>query len=310
MVWKLPDKYMQTGILKPIPHLATYLSFTLGDTATKAAASAHVKQLLQIADGQRIVVGLSSALCKMLGIKAPKELRAFKTPAGGKLKLPETPVDLLVWLRATPAQDRGDLLAISRKVQALLGDAFVLTEAVEAFQHLSKSGKNSKGINRDLTGYEDGTENPKGQKALDFGFTADGSSFLAVQKWQHKWDNIAKMSPADQNQTIGRNKQTNAELETAPPSAHIKRTTQEDFTLSDGTEGFTLRRSMPWSDGVNSGLMFAAFGKSFEAFEQQLARMVGADDGITDAVFKMSKPMTGSFFWCPPVGNGKIQCFS
>ncbi len=308
MVWKLPDKYMQTGILKPIPHLATYLSFTLSDTATKAAASAHVKQLLQIADGQRIVVGLSSALCKMLGIKAPKELRAFKTPAGGKLKLPETPVDLLVWLRATPAQDRGDLLAISRKVQALLGDAFVLTEAVEAFQHLSKSGKNSKGINRDLTGYEDGTENPKGQKALDFGFAADDSSFLAIQKWQHKWDNIAKMSPADQNQTIGRNKQTNAELETAPPSAHIKRTTQEDFTLSDGTEGFTLRRSMPWSDGLNSGLMFAAFGKSFEAFEQQLARMVGADDGITDAVFKMSKPITSSFFWCPPAVNGEIMC--
>ena len=294
---------MQTGILKHIPHLATYLSFNLKSEVAKVSALASLKQLLLVADGQRIVVGFSANLCKTLGIKAPKELRGFKTPAGGKLKLPETPVDLLVWLRATPTQDRGDLLTITRQIQALLGDAFVLTEAVEAFQHLSKSGTKS----RDLTGYEDGTENPKGQKAKDFGFAPDGSSFLAVQKWQHKWNNIAKMSPTEQNQAIGRNKQTNAELETAPPSAHIKRTTQEDFTLSDGTEGFTLRRSMPWSDGANSGLMFAAFGKSFEAFDLQLARMVGADDGITDAVFKMSKPVTGSFFWCPPVVGGEIR---
>ena len=295
---------MQTGILKHIPHLATYLSFNLKSEAAKAYTLANLKQLLQTADGQRIVVGLSANLCKTLSIKAPKELHGFKTPVDGKLKLPETPVDLLVWLRATPAQDRGDLLAITRQIQALLGDAFVLTESVEAFQHLSKSGTKSK----DLTGFEDGTENPKGQKAKDFGFAADGSSFLALQKWQHQWQKIEKMSPTEQNQAIGRNKQTNAELETAPPSAHIKRTTQEDFTLSDGTEGFTLRRSMPWSDGTNSGLMFAAFGKSFEAFELQLARMVGADDGITDAVFKMSKPVTGSLFWCPPVLNGEIIC--
>jgi porphyrinogen peroxidase len=299
---------MQTGILKHIPHLATYLSFNLKSEVIKPSALASLKQLLQTADGQRIVVGLSAGLCKTLGIKSPKALRSFQTPAGGKLALPETPVDLLVWLRATPAQDRGDLLTSSRQVKALVADAFVLAEAVEAFQHLSKNGKNHRGKSHDLTGYEDGTENPKGQKALAFGFAPDGSSFLAIQKWEHKWDKIAKMSPADQNQAIGRNKQTNAELETAPPSAHIKRTTQEDFTLSDSTEGFVLRRSMPWSDGANSGLIFAAFGKSFEAFEQQLARMVGADDGITDAVFKMSKPITGSFFWCPPVVDGEITC--
>ncbi len=296
---------MQTGILKTVPLLATYLSFNLKDEAAKASGLTSLMQLLQMADGQRTVVGLSAALCKTLAIKAPKELHAFKTPTGSKLKLPETPVDLLVWLRATPAQDRGDLVTIGRQVQALLGDAFVLTEAVEAFKHLRKGSNKS----HDLTDYEDGTENPKGQKAIDFGFASDGSSFLAVQKWQHKWDNIAKMPTAEQNQAIGRNKQTNAELETAPLSAHIKRTTQEDFTLSDGTEGFNLRRSMPWSDGTNSGLMFAAFGKSFEAFDLQLARMVGADDGIADAVFKMSKPMTGSFFWCPPVVDGEIKYY-
>jgi putative iron-dependent peroxidase len=63
---------------------------------------------------------------------------------------------------------------------------------------------------------------------------------------------------------------------------------------------------LPWSDGKHSGLMFAAFGKSFEAFELQFQRMVGADDGITDALFKISKPLNTNFFWCPPVVAGKI----
>ncbi|MEY4537788.1 MAG: putative deferrochelatase/peroxidase YfeX, partial [Pseudomonadota bacterium] len=109
---------MQTGILKHIPHLATYLSFNLKSETAKASAFAILKQFLQTADGQRIVVGLSANLCKTLSIKAPKELHGFKTPVDGKLKLPETPVDLLVWLRATPAQDRGNLLAITRQIQA------------------------------------------------------------------------------------------------------------------------------------------------------------------------------------------------
>ena len=130
---------MQTGILKPVPLLATYLSFNLKEEVAKASALACLKQLLLMADGQRTIVGLSAALCKTLGVKAPKQLRSFKTPTGGKLKLPETSVDLLVWLRATPAQDRGDLLTIGRQVQTLLGNAFVLTDAVEAFKHLRKS---------------------------------------------------------------------------------------------------------------------------------------------------------------------------
>jgi len=42
------------------------------------------------------------------------------------------------------------------------------------------------------------------------------------------------------------------------------------------------------------GLNFVAFGKSFDVFEAQLKRMVGAEDGITDALFKYTRPVNGS----------------
>ena len=49
--------------------------------------------------------------------------------------------------------------------------------------------------------------------------------------------------------------------------------------------------------------MFVAFGKSFDAFEVLLNRMVGLDDGVSDALFTFSKPLTGTYFWCPPVSK-------
>ena len=39
----------------------------------------------------------------------------------------------------------------------------------------------------------------------------------------------------------------------------------------------------------------------------QLRRMVGADHGITDALFKFPRPLTGGYFWCPPVRNGRLD---
>jgi putative iron-dependent peroxidase len=53
--------------------------------------------------------------------------------------------------------------------------------------------------------------------------------------------------------------------------------------------------------------MFVAFGASFDAFEAQLARMVGAEDGITDALFKVSRPTSGAYFWCPPMRGRRVD---
>jgi putative iron-dependent peroxidase len=29
-------------------------------------------------------------------------------------------------------------------------------------------------------------------------------------------------------------------------------------------------------------------------------RMAGAEDGITDALFRFTRPLTRAYFWCPP----------
>jgi len=162
---------------------------------------------------------------------------------------------------------------------------------------------------KDLSGYEDGTENPTGDAALAAAFVPPeagalaGSSFVAVQRWRHNLPKFDAMTRAQQDACIGRERDSNEEIEDAPESAHVKRTAQEDFE----PEAFVLRRSMPWSEGNECGLVFVAFGHSLDAFEAQLRRMSGAEDSITDALFRFTTPETGAYFWCPGVKNGRLD---
>lgn len=31
------------------------------------------------------------------------------------------------------------------------------------------------------------------------------------------------------------------------------------------------------------------------------------DNGIIDALFNFTRPITGAYYWCPPVKNGKLD---
>ena len=53
--------------------------------------------------------------------------------------------------------------------------------------------------------------------------------------------------------------------------------------------------------------MFVAFGHSLGAFEAQWGRMMGQEDGITDALFGFTRPISGAYYWCPPVRNGQLD---
>jgi putative iron-dependent peroxidase len=130
-----------------------------------------------------------------------------------------------------------------------------------------------------------------------------GASFVAVQQWQHDFERFESMTTEEQDNTVGRRKKDNEELADAPSSAHVKRTAQESFD----PQAFVLRRSMPWADNGAAGLMFVAFGKSFVTFEAQLSRMVGAIDGIADALFRFTRPISGAYFWCPPMRGVHID---
>lgn len=278
---------IQTGILQAVPRQARYLSFSL---KPKTRAYSVMQQLAKEVDGDKIVIGLGSSLIQNLGGEV-NGMRVFPALSVDSIEVPSTPVALCCWLRG---DDRGELVHKTRYLKQLLEPAFKLDQVIDAFQF---------GASLDLTGYEDGTENPEGDNALEAGIVSgagvgvDGSSFMAIQQWEHDLDYFESLSSTTQDHTIGRRKTDNEELDDAPESAHVKRTAQEDFE----PEAFILRRSMPWADSQKEGLVFVAFGKSFDAFEALLNRMVGADDGIQDALFDFTRPVTGSYLWCPPM---------
>jgi len=286
-------KAVQPGVLAPAPPLARYLTFTLRPRGEPRRA---LLALSEIADGAKCVVGIGESLLRALGCRI-EGMRPFPSYAGVGFEIPATPAALWCWLRGN---DRGELVHCSRAIGQALGPAFTPESTIDAFRH---------GSGRDLTGYEDGTENPHGKKAVaaavvdGMGDGLDGSTFVAVQQWVHDFERFESMSAKEQDNSIGRRRRDNKELDHAPPSAHVKRTAQESFT----PEAFVVRRSMPWADATRAGLVFVAFGHSLDAFEAQLKRMVGAEDGIADALFKFTRPISGAYFWCPPVRKGRLD---
>lgn len=282
----------QRGILLPIPPLARYLTFSLKPGVNPRGP---LRELRDVADGERVVAGIGESLALALD-RNIEGLHAFPSCTGAGFDVPSTPSSLWIWTRG---EDRGELFHRSRLIERTLAPAFRLEQALDAFRH-------DRG--RDLTGYEDGTENPKGGKArvaaiVQVPSRLAGSSFVAVQQWEHQFGRFEAMTPRQRDDAIGRRRSSNEEIDNAPPSAHVKRTAQENFEPA----AFVVRRSMPWADAMRAGLVFVAFGCSLDAFEAQLRRMVGLDDGITDALFKFTRPVTGAYYWCPGMRRGRLD---
>ncbi|MCU7647345.1 Dyp-type peroxidase [Pseudomonas piscis] len=285
--------YYQSGILAaPVPSQARHLFFALESIAALPQA---LDQLLARIDGASAVAGFGASLVKALGARV-QGLKAFPGLTGVGVDNPSTQHALWVWLHG---DERGELMHRSNELEAALAPAFRLVQMNEAFRH--KTG-------HDLTGYEDGTENPQDEAAATAALAVGeaglhGGSFAAIQQWQHDFKGFAAMQPEERDNIMGRRLSDNEELDDAPVSAHVKRTAQESFA----PEAFLVRRSMPWLEGDKGGLMFLAFGHSFSAFEAQLRRMSGLEDGITDGLYRMSRPITGGYYWCPPLLDGKLD---
>lgn len=284
----------QSGILAPIPTAARHLQFNLAPSQSPETLRAALLRLAETVDGEHTVLGIGLSLAKALGRDIPglHDFPAFKS---GEVDIPATPTALWCWLRG---EDRGTLLHQARHIEHLLAPAFSPAQNLEAFRYENTL---------DLTGYEDGTENPQDEAAIAAAFAAgygaglDGGSIAAMQQWVHDLDRFEAMPAQEQDDTFGRRKIDNEEIEAAPKSAHVKRTAQESFD----PEAFVVRRSMPWSDCGRSGLVFLAFGRDASAYEAQLKRMTGQEDGIVDALFRFTRPITGAYFWCPPLAGGR-----
>ena len=283
----------QPGILAPVPKFSRYLEFGMRPDADPRKA---LKALAARKVDDGAIIGIGPSVVPKLKGKVPA-LRPFPGLSGPTCNVVSTQTDLWIWLRGS---DRGDLVHAGNGFADMVAPAFGLDRRVDGFMFA---------YSRDLSGYEDGTENPKGAKgvaaavATGQGKGLDGSSYVAVQQWLHDLGHFNKLSQKYRDNIIGRRHSDNAEFDAAPKSAHVKRAAQESFS----PDAFMLRRSMPWADANGEGLMFVAFGKTLDAYEAVLKRMAGQEDGIADGLFRFTRPMSGSYFWCPPVKAGKLD---
>jgi porphyrinogen peroxidase len=291
----------QPAILSPVPPHARYLQFNARSGMEIGPVLAELAGR-PLSDG--VVIGFGPGLAQGLG-SSIDGMRPFPTISGSGVEIPSSQADIWIWIGG---MDRGDIAKAGNALAALLSPGFHRVALTDGFMHAG---------GRDLTGYEDGTENPEGAAAIDAaivqvpgsspgsgpGTGMDGSSFVAVQQWVHDLSHFASLAEPERDNIIGRRISDNEEIDDAPVSAHVKRTAQESFD----PEAFILRRSMPFADESGEGLMFVAFGKSLDAFEAQLRRMAGGEDGVVDALFRFSRPVSGGYYWCPPIRDGRMD---
>ena len=282
----------QPGILAAPLAVGRSLSFRLALETDPAAA---VRRLRHGFDPDWGVVGLGEPLVRTLGGSVPG-LRPFPSLAGPGCAVPATQQALWVFVRG---RDRTDVFDRSDRVVAMVKDGLLLDDVMDTFGYDN---------GRDLIGYMDGTANPSiddsvGVAIVAAGAGMAGSSFVGVQRWVHDLPRFRAHSQAERDDIVGRRQDTNEEFAEAPASSHVKRTAQEDFT----PPAYLVRRSMPFSTGLEHGLEFIAYGHTLDFFERSLRRMVGLDDGIVDALFRISRPVTGGYYWCPPLAAGRLD---
>ena len=148
---------------------------------------------------------------------------------------------------------------------------------------------------RDLTGFIDGTENPKEDERFGIALVADGKpgaggSHVFTQKWIHDLEAFHALPEKMQEKIIGRTKQDSVELEgdAMPDDSHVSRAD----TKVDGVAMKIYRRSAPFGNVSEHGLFFLAFACDPYRVQIQLERMTGAtEDKTHDKLMEYSRPV-------------------
>ena len=205
-------------VLADVVSQARFMEFVLepgGSMETLSSLGAHYAP-------ESTLVGIGPALTHHVGSELDS-MRHFPALSGPRCTVPSTQADLWVLIGG---DDRGTVANRGRALLDFLSPAFRVTRLVDGFKH--REG-------RDLTGYEDGTENPVGDEARAAAVVTspvaglDGSSFVAVQQWKHDLRHFESLSQTHRDHIIGRRLSDNEELDDAPASAHVKRTAPREF---------------------------------------------------------------------------------
>jgi putative iron-dependent peroxidase len=247
-------------------------------------------------DGQlSCILGFGSdAWDQLFGLPQPAELHPFREIRAGTRQAVSTPGDLLFHIRAK----RMDLcFELETQIMARISNAVSPVDEVHGFRYFDA---------RDLLGFVDGTENPRGEEAMtavligdeDPGFA--GGSYVIVQKYVHDLDAWNALPTETQERIIGRRKLSDIELEDSvkPTSAHNALTT----IVENGEEKKILRDNMPFGRAGHGefGTYFIGYSRSPRTIEQMLENMfIGRPLGNYDRLLDFSRALTGNLFFVP-----------
>src|SRR6202453_1493471 len=237
---------------------------------------------------------VSEAWDRLFGSPRPAELHPFREFRAGGRHAVATPGDLLFHIRAK----RMDLcFELAAQLMARIGKAVSPVDEVHGFRYFD---------DRDLIGFVDGTENPRGAAAIDAVLIGKedaafaGGSYVIVQKYLHNLDAWNALPIEAQERIIGRTKLSDIELDDSvkPTSAHNALTT----IVENGKEIKILRDNMPFGQPAHGefGTYFIGYSRPPRTIEQMLENMfVGQPPGNYDRLLDFSRAVTGNLFFVP-----------
>jgi putative iron-dependent peroxidase len=245
--------------------------------------------------GLTCVIGFGSdAWDKLFGSQRPSELHPFREIRSAGRHAVSTPGDILFHIRAK----RMDLcFELATQIMDGLGDAVSVADEVQGFRYFE---------DRDVLGFVDGTENPRGDSAREAAIVGGedpafaGGSYVMVQKYLHNMKAWNALSTEAQERIIGRKKLSDIELSDVekPASAHNALTVIEE----SGKEIKILRDNMPFGrPGYGEfGTYFIGYSRNPRITETMLQNMfVGDPPGNYDRLLDFSTAVTGSLFFAP-----------
>ncbi len=302
----VPDQTpLAQSVLGPLTRAAIFLVVTVKPEAESYAVVRSfcngVAGLIRAVEFRDIDAGLtcivsfgSEAWDRLFGSPRPAELHPFREFRAGNRHAVATPGDILFHIRA----GRLDIcFELATQIMEQIGDAVLVADEVQGFRYFE---------DRDIIGFVDGTENPRGALALESALVGDedaafaGGSYVLVQKYLHDMKAWNALSTEAQELIIGRKKLSDIELDdaTKPASAHSALTVIEE----NGKELKILRDNMPFgSPGRGEfGTYFIGYSRTPRVTELMLENMfVGRPPGNYDRLLDFSRAVTGGLFFAP-----------
>ena len=287
----------QTGIFALGDAAHAFVEFEIRDGASPGAfvsAVADLRPPHTTVGGINLVAGFRPELWRNVAPDdAPGGLTGFDAPIVGPdgFTMPATQADAWVWLAASSYDIVFDA---TTSMLAALTPFATLTRETRGWSYRHS---------RDLTGFEDGTENPSLLEAPDVALVPErepggGGSVLLFQLWRHD-NRFHALRQDEQEAVIGRTKDESIELDedTMPPDAHVARTK----VVVDGEELQIFRRNMPYGTVTEHGTIFIGFSRERDRMHRMLEQMAGRDGGPRDALTRYTTPLTGAYYFVPSV---------